>query len=999
MDPSLRDLNDCGCCEGLGAQTPAVVVNRPGLSALAYRVGTHGQFYQSMLAALSGAERPALGRLTTRDPDDFSIALLDAWATVADVLTFYQERIANESYLRTATEHRSVLELARTIGYELRPGVAASTYLAFTLESAAGAPGYATLDVGTKVQSVPGPDEKPQTFETVEKLAARAAWNELKPRQTELVAPDTDAVEVYLKGTATNLRPGDGLLFTNVTSGQVPRWAFRRVKEVTADAAAGFTKVILEEKLVWRTLPAAIPPGLAGVRVYALRQRASLFGYNAPDWRATAKEVRLRYLGLSSTTTDNNTDVEWPGFSVAAISPSPLPQLASGQSGVGLFGEYYDDIDLTSLKLTRIDPQIEFDWAGGSPDPSLGGDTFSVRWRGRVKPRLTERYTFYVHSDNGARLWVNGLLVIDDWVEHPPHEVSGVIDLEANREYDLRLEYFENAGAASVKLSWSSTSQPTKEIVPQSHLFPPDTIYLDAAYPQILPDSWLVLSSPTALEIYRAGAVLEESRKGFTLSGKTTAVRLRGTGLLEKFNNQVRETVVFAQNEELPFVERPLTVPLEQQGIVLDRAVEGLEPGKKLIVRGTLKQPAPGSSAKPGDKASELAVLKQAVTQADGRTRLELVAPLQNVFDRPTVILLANVALATHGETVAEVLGSGDAGQPHQRFTLREAPLTYTPATMASGGESTLEVRLDDLKWTEVLTLFGRGPRERVYVTRRDDAGKTTVQFGDGHTGARPPTGQENVRATYRKGIGREGLVKAQQLSLLMTRPLGVKGVTNPLPATGAQDPQSLADARRNAPPTVLTLDRAVSLQDYEDFASSFSGIAKALVTWVWTGQARGVFVTVAGPGGDEVPEGTPLHDSLVTALQQVGDRNVPVHISSYRKAVFKLAADVTRDPIYLADRVQTDVRQALRSAFDFEARTFGQPVTLSEVIAVIHGVPGVAAVDVNLLHHGDQAATREVYLASEVPREGSAVASASAQPAELLLLDPASLDNVRVLS
>ncbi len=170
-------LDTCHCCEGLTAQTPAPVANRPGLAAIAYRVGTHSQFKQSMLAALSDITRPALQNLKARDDDDFSIALLDAAATMADVLTFYQERIANESYLRTATERRSLLELARLIGYELRPGVAASALLAFTMDESPGAPLETTVDIGTKVQSVPGPDEKPQTFETVEKITARVECN------------------------------------------------------------------------------------------------------------------------------------------------------------------------------------------------------------------------------------------------------------------------------------------------------------------------------------------------------------------------------------------------------------------------------------------------------------------------------------------------------------------------------------------------------------------------------------------------------------------------------------------------------------------------------------------------------------------------------------------------------------------------------------------------------------------------------------------------------
>jgi hypothetical protein len=166
-------LSACGCCEGIGPSTPARVVNRPGLSAIAYRVGTWHEFKRSLLAALAAGEHPELAGLTTRGDDDFTIALLDAFASVADVLTFYGERIANEAYLRTATERLSVVELARQIGYEASPGVASSTLLAFTVEDppggamAADAPTTVAVDSGVKVQSVPGHDEKPQMFETV----------------------------------------------------------------------------------------------------------------------------------------------------------------------------------------------------------------------------------------------------------------------------------------------------------------------------------------------------------------------------------------------------------------------------------------------------------------------------------------------------------------------------------------------------------------------------------------------------------------------------------------------------------------------------------------------------------------------------------------------------------------------------------------------------------------------------------------------------------------
>src|ERR1022692_5195447 len=118
MSTGQNSLSSCGCGEGPAPLTS--VSNQPGLPALAYRIGVYGSFFQLMLdqihsVSIEGTQ--PLAALTTRASDDPTIALLDAWAVVADVLTFYEERIANEGYLRTALERRSILELAREIGY------------------------------------------------------------------------------------------------------------------------------------------------------------------------------------------------------------------------------------------------------------------------------------------------------------------------------------------------------------------------------------------------------------------------------------------------------------------------------------------------------------------------------------------------------------------------------------------------------------------------------------------------------------------------------------------------------------------------------------------------------------------------------------------------------------------------------------------------------------------------------------------------------------------
>src|SRR5215472_12554341 len=178
----------CGCCSGISVQTPQGENNLPGLPAITYRTGTWSTFRESILARLSSADYPALAGLKTRDSDDFSIALLDAGSVMLDILTFYQERMANENYLRTATQLQSLTELARLIGYQPAPGVSSSVYLSFILQAAPGSPTdptttAITIPKGTQVQSVPTQGQAPQTFETSADILAKADWNAL-PVQT-----------------------------------------------------------------------------------------------------------------------------------------------------------------------------------------------------------------------------------------------------------------------------------------------------------------------------------------------------------------------------------------------------------------------------------------------------------------------------------------------------------------------------------------------------------------------------------------------------------------------------------------------------------------------------------------------------------------------------------------------------------------------------------------------------------------------------------------------
>ena len=142
--------------------------------------------------------------------------------------------------------------------------------------------------------------------------------------------------------------------------------------------------------------------------------------------------------------------------------------------GTGLQGTYFDNSNLTNQKLTRIDTEIDFYWGTSSPDTNqIGDNSFSVRWEGEVLPLYNETYTFYTFSDDGAKLYVDGQVLVDQFNNQTPTEWSGSIALTAGQKVSITLEYMEASGVSLVELYWESESQ-EKEIIPTRYLYPPN---------------------------------------------------------------------------------------------------------------------------------------------------------------------------------------------------------------------------------------------------------------------------------------------------------------------------------------------------------------------------------------------------------------------------------------------------------------------------------------------------------------------------------------------
>jgi hypothetical protein len=937
---------ECGCCAGISVETPQAEYNLPGLPAIAYRTGTWASFKDSMLARLSSSQYPALAGLKTRDDDDLSIAFLDATAVVLDILTFYQERLANESYLRTATQLYSLTQLGRLIGYQPSPGVGASTYLAFTLRAATGLPANPnttaiTIPAGTQVQSVPGQGQTPQAFQTSADIFAKPDWNAL-PVQTGLpwtpIGPSSNPAvtpgqtSLYLAGTSTQLNPGDAILIVGDERLENPDstvWDLCHIVSVQPDTANQRTLITWAEALGAN----AGAPSQTNPQVYALRQRASLFGYNAlnPLMLTTAAAGNLGSLIANG---------EW-NFGTAASSAPTAPTDAGlidldavyAKLTVGGWMVLYANVPQTSVdcgvivvngfnfsmslyNLTAVTTVSRSDYGlsakitramsdiNGADSTALAtlGDYFTAATRSTAV--LTQSEMLPV-AEQPLDHPLYGTLVDLEVLRPDLVGVSAVAITGKNPKLTVNTPEFPDGMAMGIP-----PPRPLVWFYPNDQPTTPIALLQGQVVTLLQPPNSVVNPATGTANGPEPGSIPEWSGTGPGATAAPTLVVADGTGRVGTINP------TWATKATTPLWYFTLTAAGKQDPVV-----------------------------------QEYALVSNVNLETNGNysyTQIQLTTPLTNVYDRATTSVNANVAAATAGSPVTELLGSGSAATANQQFKLKQSPLTYVSSATPNGSLSSLSVSANGAKWTGVATLYEQASTAQVYTTLNLPGGIAQVTFGDGVEGATLPTGTNNIQASYRVGIGSAGNVAAGAISTLVDRPVGVSGVTNPQAATGGQDAQAVEDIRANAPLSVLTLGRAVSLADYENFAATFAGIAKASAMWVPAGPYRAVWLTAAAAGGTQLLSTSQTYTNLIAALTNYGNPNVTVKVQSYYETTFGVTANILYDPAYSQPAVEAAVQTLLQTTYSFANRTFGQGVYADEIAALIQGVTGVIAVNVS---------------------------------------------------
>ncbi|NBF39161.1 MAG: putative baseplate assembly protein [Spirochaetes bacterium] len=838
-------------------------------------------------------DKPALQNWSARSAD-YGIALLEMWAYLADILTFYQERIANEAYLRTAVHEDTVRRLARRLDYEPAPGAAAEALLAFTLEE------DTSIQIPDEllVQSVPGQDEQPQKFETIETIAASDGLNAAPAvpaptRQNLFAAGATRAALAAHSSAAIReaVSEGDRLLIFDESTGHLEE------KEVAVfhEQADGRTEI------EWTP---AVQQAQTNSRVFPFGQTFRLFGYNAPTQAFVVTSDDTNPNGIRTKITPIDDD-----DTTFRYSPSGTDQTATLR-----LDTTYDAINAGDLLLIEAGAGLALVTVARVGERPIARLTSSPGNVGTLAAALKDQGAVTELTVKGLGKTITGDRRTALVYRLSPPELSFWLTPTARQQRADDRQTVENL------ITTIEQRFDLGEPVYESSLY----AMIEQGEGSETSNQEEVISSEMQPVMKRLEAWEFDVSRSWELSVGEWIETLR-----ENPNSgwKVPDTIS----------GRKLCMPADAN-IPVDRL-----PGRKVFVTGKDRQT--------NEYVAEPAVIAEVRRRSFGSVaylQLTLEEVLSHEFQTSSARVFGNVAAATHGETVAdEVLGSGSAQADFQSFELAKSPVTYTRAAGAAAGvDNTLELRVDGILWEETERLYDHGGKERIYTTTVDDENVMHVRFGDGEMGARPTTGDRNIMARYRQGLGPAGNVEAHTLETLLDRPKGLSEVTNPKSATGGADRETREATRANAPNTVRTFDRIVSLQDFEDAARGYIGIAKARADWQWEGTRRTVRLVVASDEGRDLS--APEKQNFRAYLDARRDPHRGLQICDFTRVQLTLKLTLQTHEDYRATDVKEAAATAVQEFFAFDDRSLGQDVHQSDLYHLLQNVDGVVAVRID---------------------------------------------------
>jgi uncharacterized phage protein gp47/JayE len=497
-----------------------------------------------------------------------------------------------------------------------------------------------------------------------------------------------------------------------------------------------------------------------------------------------------------------------------------------------------------------------------------------------------------------------------------------------------------------------------------------DVLFLDGVYHQLnyteQNPGWAILLTGSVFQILKVIDSRQSTKVAYAVTLKVTRLTFAEDMFANVF--PIRDTQALTGSELLALqTALPLLPQISGSQLILNGVHTQLQAGQTIVIRGDLFDPDTGATNTPGGESCVIDG-PPAADAVNNVTVVNLKNPLANQYVRATCAVMANIVELTQGETVKdEVLGSSD-GTALQSYALRKKPLTYLPSTDPEGlaaVKSTLNVAVNGVAWSEQPNLAQSAPDAQDFSTGLDDSNQTTVIFGDGIHGAKPPSGSNNIHARYRKGLGKGGNLPSDTIQQLIDSVPSLRSVTNPLPSSGGSDRDSLGQIRVAAPASLRTFSRAVSTPDYAALALKFPGIAKATATWILSDPVSlqaiaHPYVQLTVATVDQVPiQGTPLAGKLRQFLDRHRDPNVLLRLQDSSPVYLEVTVEVDIDLRYPHQGTLSQVQAALNPGenpdgtfgyFAFDRLQFGQSIFLSAVYAVVQNVAGVNSATITAL-------------------------------------------------
>lgn len=445
-----------------------------------------------------------------------------------------------------------------------------------------------------------------------------------------------------------------------------------------------------------------------------------------------------------------------------------------------------------------------------------------------------------------------------------------------------------------------------------------DYPYMFNSTSKIGKDDWVVAEFDSGTKAMKVSVV-----NRFTESDKTENFALKFHKQNE-INSELKKVYADFRNELMPVDAEINTTELVDE-IALENVPDSLKVGDDILLTAENKEPIPAK-----------------IETIEGN--IITTNPTAEGFSKGRLIINANVVLAGHGETKPEkIIGSGNAAISNQTFIIEVVGVSFThDATKSSGVAAAIEVNVAGRVWEQVSTLKDSAPSDFHYAIRMTEEAYVKIIFGDGEHGRRLPSGTNNIRVRYRVGSGLAGIVSAHGLEKPVNPHPLIDEVRQPIQTAGGGDMEDVTSLRENAPPTLLALERAVSLSDFSHLAASQSNIwqAKAFSQILHGGRTESVRVVVVPAGG---ANSTDVNEKVRTFLQEHALPGVQVTIDNAVKKRFSLLITVrVKIDEFIAEQVVEAVKATLINHFALQHRKLGQNLYLSEIYKVVEAVLGV---------------------------------------------------------